>query len=93
MLDKTDDVSVAARDWLAAFEAALASADGVLEHLFCAESYWRDVLALSWNIQTLNGAAAIVKQLRPLAADPGCERRRPAESLDLAHRARGAERL
>ncbi|WP_024505965.1 NAD(P)/FAD-dependent oxidoreductase [Bradyrhizobium sp. ARR65] len=68
MLDRTDDVSVAARDWLAAFEASLASPDGSLEHLFCGESYWRDVLALSWNIQTLNGADAILKQLRPLAA-------------------------
>src|SRR6185437_4753628 len=68
MLDKIDDVSVAARNWLAAFEAALASADGALEHLFCAESYWRDVLALSWNIQTLNGVAAIVRELRSLAA-------------------------
>ncbi|WP_407178286.1 flavin-containing monooxygenase [Bradyrhizobium sp. STM 3562] len=68
MLDRTDDVSVAARDWLAAFEASLASPDGSLEPLFCGESYWRDVLALSWNIQTLNGADAILKQLRPLAA-------------------------
>jgi cation diffusion facilitator CzcD-associated flavoprotein CzcO len=31
------------------------------------DSYWRDVLALSWNIQTLNGADAILKALPPLA--------------------------
>jgi putative flavoprotein involved in K+ transport len=69
MLDKTDDVSVAARDWLLAFEAALASKDDALKQLFCAESYWRDVLALSWNIQTRNGAGAILKELRLFAED------------------------
>ncbi len=69
MLDKTDDVSVAARDWLLAFEAALASKDDALEQLFCAESYWRDVLALSWTIQTRNGAGAILKELRLFAGD------------------------
>jgi thioredoxin reductase len=63
MLDKTDDISVAAESWLAQFESALASARE-LEALFHGESYWRDVLALSWNIQTLNGADAIVKELK-----------------------------
>ena len=28
----------------------------LLKTLFHPDSYWRDVLALSWNIQTLNGA-------------------------------------
>jgi putative flavoprotein involved in K+ transport len=32
--------------------------------LFLPESYWRDVLALSWNIQTLNGADAILGELK-----------------------------
>ncbi len=32
--------------------------------LFHPDSYWRDVLALSWNIQTSNGADAILKELR-----------------------------
>jgi putative flavoprotein involved in K+ transport len=65
MLDKTDDLSVAADNWLAQFEEALARPDdGLLDTLFHADSYWRDVLALSWNIQTVNGAGAILKQLR-----------------------------
>ncbi len=66
MLDKTDDISIAARDWLAAFEAALATPGGGLDHLFHAQSFWRDVLALSWNIQTLDGAQAILDALRRL---------------------------
>ena len=67
MLDKTDDLSLATRDWLLAFEAALATPDGQLGQLFHAESYWRDVLALSWNIETLNGAPAILSELKRLA--------------------------
>lgn len=34
MLDKTEDISIAAADWLAQFESALAAPDGVLESLF-----------------------------------------------------------
>ena len=68
MLDRTDDSSVAADNWLAQFEEALAKPDdGLLKTLFHPDSYWRDVLALSWNIQTLNGADAILSELAPLA--------------------------
>src|SRR6478752_9951570 len=68
MLDRTDDSSVAADNWLAQFEEALAKPDhGLLKTLFHPDSYWRDVLALSWNIQTLNGADAILRGLAPLA--------------------------
>jgi cation diffusion facilitator CzcD-associated flavoprotein CzcO len=68
MLDKTDDVAVAAEHWLAQFEAALSDADQTaLKHLFHPDSYWRDVLALSWTLQTLNGADAILAELKALA--------------------------
>jgi thioredoxin reductase len=68
MLDRTDDISVAADNWLAQFEDALArSDDGLLKTLFHPESYWRDVLALSWNIQTVNGADAILNELKARA--------------------------
>lgn len=64
MLDKTDDISVAADNWLVQFEDALASPDDVLlKPLFHPDSYWRDVLALSWNIQTINRAFAIIEEL------------------------------
>jgi len=65
MLDKTSDIAIEAEAWLARFEAALTEADeGALKALFHAESYWRDVLALSWTIQTLNGAPAILEGLK-----------------------------
>jgi cation diffusion facilitator CzcD-associated flavoprotein CzcO len=69
MLDKTDDIAVA-DNWLAQFEDALAkSDDGGLKTLFHPDSHWRDVLALSWNIQTVNGADAILEDLKLHAPD------------------------
>src|SRR5713226_5328672 len=74
MLDRTDDVSIATENWLTQFESALATSDDtLLKTLFHPESHWRDVLALSWNIQTINGAEAILRELK---ADAG--RARPA---------------
>ena len=65
MLDRTDDISISAENWLAQFEQALAKPDdGLLETLFHSDSHWRDVLALSWNIQTVSGADAILRALK-----------------------------
>src|SRR3984957_3379684 len=69
MLDRTDDIAIAAENWLAQFEGAMAASDDCqLKPLFHPDSYWRDALALSWNLQTLNGADAIVKELPGVAA-------------------------
>jgi thioredoxin reductase len=69
MLDRTEDISIAAENWLAQFESAIATSDGVLlKTLFHPDSYWRDVLALSWKLQTTNGADAILKTLKAQAA-------------------------
>src|ERR1700759_1472932 len=72
MLDKTQenvpDIAVSAESWLAKFETVLSDGDTfALKSLFLPESYWRDVLALSWNLQTLNGADAILSELPALA--------------------------
>src|ERR1700722_5622328 len=71
MLDRTDDISIAAENWLTEFEGALDRPDdGLLKTLFHPESYWRDVLALSWNLQTVNGADAILTELKAEAGRP-----------------------
>jgi cation diffusion facilitator CzcD-associated flavoprotein CzcO len=68
MLDRTDDISIAAENWLAQFETAVANSDhSLLKTLFHPDSYWRDVLALSWNLQTVNGAGSILRELKALA--------------------------
>jgi putative flavoprotein involved in K+ transport len=52
------------QDWLARLEQALAAADATrLEVLFHPESYWRDLLALTWDIATFSGAGAIAAEL------------------------------
>jgi putative flavoprotein involved in K+ transport len=72
MLDKTTDVAVAAEGWLADFEAALTVRDAdALKRLIHPDGYWRDVLAFSWNIQTLHGRDAIVAALMSCAANAG----------------------
>ena len=140
MLDKTSDIAIAAESWLAEFESALTTRDdGALKKLFHPDSYWRDALALSWTLQTINGRDAILTTLTAQAAaaeaelfcrrsrsrrpaksdagrhrlhrgdlqirnrgrarrrhhppDPGCRGRQPAEGLDAADGAAGAEGL
>jgi cation diffusion facilitator CzcD-associated flavoprotein CzcO len=68
MLDKTNDISASVESWLTEFERALEHPEsGALALLFHRDSFWRDVLALSWTLQTLNGADAILKELTALA--------------------------
>jgi putative flavoprotein involved in K+ transport len=59
---ETTDTTLAAtvHDWLARFEEALAPGDQAeLEALFHADSHWRDLLAITWDIVTVGGADAI----------------------------------
>jgi hypothetical protein len=68
MLDRSDDISTAVENWLAQFGTALtASDDGLLKALFHPDSYWRDALALSWTLQTINGRDAILGVLKAQA--------------------------
>jgi thioredoxin reductase len=67
MLDRTSDIAISAESWLAEFEAALGN-DRALEKLFHPDSYWRDALALSWTLQTINGRDDILKKLQAQAA-------------------------
>src|SRR5438105_2718667 len=53
MLGGTETLTAIANHWLAKFESALP--DGDLGSLFHADSYWRDLLALTWRIDTFRG--------------------------------------
>src|SRR3954452_20253835 len=69
MLAQTESIATIAGRWLEQFEKALAEADDVrLETLFHPDSHWRDVLALTWQIRTVNGRDAILSALRAHAA-------------------------
>jgi hypothetical protein len=61
----SENAATAVTHWLAQLEPALAASDDTrLKALFHPQSYWRDVLALSWNIQTDSGRDVILPQLR-----------------------------
>ncbi|TNF19014.1 MAG: NAD(P)/FAD-dependent oxidoreductase [Rhodobacteraceae bacterium] len=49
--------------WLAALDAALHRRDIAAGALFEAEGYWRDLLAFTWNIKTMEGRGAIEDML------------------------------
>jgi len=52
--------------WLEVFNAALKCGDGKqLSHLFLPDSHWRDLLALTWNIETLSGRDLVCRRLGP----------------------------
>jgi Pyridine nucleotide-disulphide oxidoreductase len=64
MLADTEPIATDAGRWLAEFEEALAHPGGLLEKLFHRDSYWRDVLALTWRIKTMRGLDTIRDELR-----------------------------
>ncbi len=65
MLAGTEPIATVADHWLAQFERALTEADDVLlKTLFHPDSHWRDVLALTWSIRTVNGLDAIISELK-----------------------------
>ncbi len=71
---ETESAATATEGWLAQFERALAEPDDVLlKMLFHADSYWRDILALTWHIKTVEGSDAILSELKAHAG-----RARPA---------------
>ncbi|MUL66815.1 FAD-dependent oxidoreductase [Mycobacterium sp. CBMA 234] len=56
--------------WLANFEAALAAhdIDGVVG-MFAVDSFWRDLVAFTWNLKTVQGRDQIAGMLRARLAD------------------------
>jgi cation diffusion facilitator CzcD-associated flavoprotein CzcO len=60
-LESTDfDANAAARTWLEKFNTAMVSEDfDGASALFLDDGLWRDLLAFTWNIETMDGAAAI----------------------------------
>jgi cation diffusion facilitator CzcD-associated flavoprotein CzcO len=67
MLAVIEPIATAADRWLAQFEEALAQPGDLLGKLFHPDSYWRDVLALTWRIRTIRGSDRICQELRAQA--------------------------
>jgi putative flavoprotein involved in K+ transport len=61
----TWDADKAARTWLNDFDAAMRAGDiDAATALFAGDGMWRDLLAFSWHIETMTGAAEIGESLR-----------------------------
>jgi putative flavoprotein involved in K+ transport len=59
------DVQTATSQWLTAFQAALTARDAdAAAALFADDGYWRDIVAFTWNITTVEGAAGVAGLLR-----------------------------
>ncbi|POX42736.1 FAD-dependent oxidoreductase [Streptomyces sp. Ru73] len=59
-------------DWLARFESALAARDvAAAASLFAVDSYWRDLVAFTWNIKTVEGRAGVADLLTACLAGTG----------------------
>ncbi len=86
-LDPTDTVTPQQRvdAWLADFEAAMAVRD--IERVaqkFATDSFWRDLVAFTWNIKTIEGRDGVADMLaaRLAGTDPSGFRTREAPTED-----------
>ena len=67
-----DSRSNVVKEWVDQFNAALAAGDPQqFAALFCDDSYWRDLLALTWDVRTFAGRDLIVASLPGLLAEGG----------------------
>jgi len=60
MTDTLNTTEQVAREWLTEFACALEARDiDAVDRFFLADGYWRDLLALTWDLRTLHGPARI----------------------------------
>src|SRR5262245_60961726 len=86
-MGKDDSVSAVVEKWLADFEQMLAATgDAGVRALFVLDCHWRDVLALTWTIQTVGGRDAVVNSLKACAIRAGAKGFRIAELRMLPRR-------
>ena len=58
------DVEKVAADWIFSFNAFVQGEDPPLSQLFLNESYWRDLLCLTWDFHTLGGPEKIASFIK-----------------------------
>ena len=74
MLPNPQQCHALASEWINAFNHSLTAAPqspDAAAHLFLADSYWRDALGVTWQLDTMVGSDAIVAALRDNAARVG----------------------
>jgi len=88
-MTQTLEISAAtarAQDWLSTFQAACEAGDAeAAAALFAPECFWRDLVAFSWNIVTVEGRAGVVDLLTEClvhTAPSGFRVTEPADEAD-----------
>ena len=74
MLPNPQQCHALASEWINAFNQSLAAAPqspDAAAHLFLTDSYWRDALGVTWQLDTMVGGDAIVTALRENATRVG----------------------
>ena len=72
MTDTAVSPAAAVDQWLASFDEALTSGDpAAASALFLEDSYWRDLVAFSWNIKTVEGRDGVEDLLKETLARTG----------------------
>jgi putative flavoprotein involved in K+ transport len=73
-------IEQAVDDWLAQFNAALDAKDAdAAARLFATTSFWRDLVALTWNIKTVEGQDGVRHMLEHTLASAGPRNFAPSE--------------
>lgn len=76
----TDSAQRAAQQWLSDFQSALSARDiAAAADLFAQDSYWRDLVAFTWNITTVEGPQGVTELLGARLADVAPTNFRTAE--------------
>ena len=82
-----EDPAQLAADWLKRFEHALTHPSSApSKPSFVPDAYWRDALALTWDLKTFEGASAIADHLWSSARAVGLAKLRLDESAPAPHR-------
>ncbi len=76
------DATMVMSDWLERFDRALASGDAkAAASMFGTDCFWRDLVAFTWNIKTMEGRAEIETMLdATLPTTKPCEWRLEGEA-------------
>ena len=81
MTDTAVTPSAAVDQWLASFDDALTASDpAAAAALFLEDSYWRDLVAFTWNLKTVEGRDGVEEMLSATLA--GTQPRAPHRRID-----------
>ncbi|GAA1947875.1 NAD(P)/FAD-dependent oxidoreductase [Nocardioides panacihumi] len=88
------DPQAIAEEWLAALDSAVTARDlpGV-RRLFAADTWWRDIYALTWDLVGMHGADDILGVLGPALDEPGFGDLRPDTSWPATFNGRYVEAI